>query len=236
MVHSKNYLFSNLKESNKRVVVGIDEAGRGPVLGYLVYCIMIFEVDDIPEDVKDSKVLTDRKRRLIFENLKKKDFAYKALHPTFITSQMESSINLNNISWFCVIELISLVVEKYTNIEGIYIDAIGDCSKLKSFLKTKFDQEFFIEPKADGKYPVVSGASIVAKVVRDDKLREFGIEIGSGYPSDPITKNWLSKSCNKVFGWNEGVRYTWGTAKNVLGYNKSKQYIGSLSGFYIHPE
>ncbi|KAK6090930.1 hypothetical protein P3W45_000175 [Vairimorpha bombi] len=232
----KNHLFSNLKESNRKVVVGIDEAGRGPVLGYLVYCIMVFEINDIPEDVRDSKVLTDKRRRYIFDKLKGRNFAYKALHPAFITSQMESLVNLNNISWYCVFELISLVVEKYSNIEGIYIDAIGDCSKFKSFLQTKFDHEFFIEPKADGKYPVVSGASIVAKVVRDDKLLEFGLHIGSGYPSDPITKNWLSKSCNKVFGWGECVRYTWGTAKNILGYNKSKQYTGRLSGFYIHPE
>lgn len=232
----KNCTVSNITSSDQKVVIGIDEAGRGPVLGYLVYCAMVFPVDEIPNGLKDSKVLNDKKRRSIYETLKNQNHVYKALHPAYITSQMESLINLNNLSWFCVADLLEIVLSKYTNVEGIYIDAIGDCTKLKNFLLTKFNQKFYVESKADSKYQVVSGASIIAKVVRDDKILEFGNISGSGYPSDPSTKNWLIKSCNKVFGWGESVRYTWGTAKNILGFNKSKQFFGSLSGFYVHSE
>ncbi|EQB60174.1 ribonuclease subunit a [Vairimorpha apis BRL 01] len=61
-------------------------------------------------------------------------------------------------------------------------------------------------------------------------------KMGSGYPSDPVTRKWLLDNCNKVFGWGECVRYTWSTVKKMLGENKSRKFCGILSDFYYCPE
>jgi ribonuclease H2 subunit A len=66
------------------------------------------------------------------------------------------------------------------------------------------------ESKADDKYPVVSAASIIAKVTRDtllenwhfeEKEKEFSREFGCGYPSDPLCKQWLSEEIDEAFGY-----------------------------------
>lgn len=233
-MESQNLSFSSLKKSDKRVIVGVDEAGRGPVIGYMVYCVMVFEVDNVPKNLKDSKMLTEKMRNDIFVTLKDYNYAYTALHPSYITTKMLSNVNLNDISWNTVLNLLKLVCNAYTNIEGIFIDAIGTCDKLKEFLELNIKHKCTVESKADSKYPVVSGASIVAKVTRDDLLSKFNISFGSGYPSDPVTKKWLTKEVNYIFGWGKSVRYTWNTAKNILGYNKSKKFTRRLSGFYVH--
>eukprot|EP00983_Pelagomonas_calceolata_P130955 1161729-Pelagomonas_calceolata.AAC.17 len=76
--------------------------------------------------------------------------------------------------------------------------------------------------QADALYPVVSAASIVAKVLRDRALesnkKDVGLEehvqLGSGYPADPHTKAWLRSSLNDVFGFSQPqlVRFSWETA------------------------
>lgn len=88
------------------------------------------------------------------------------------------------------------------------------------------------ESKADDKYPVVSAASIVAKVSRDLQLntwvfkeamavgQEFDHEFGCGYPSDPKSKIWLQKHCDDVFGFPSLVRFSWKTCKDMIAKNK----------------
>ena len=60
---------------------------------------------------------------------------------------------------------------------------------------------FTVKPKADAIYPIVSAASIAAKVSRDRTIEKLGEGAGSGYPSDPKTKAWLAASMDPVFGY-----------------------------------
>lgn len=88
------------------------------------------------------------------------------------------------------------------------------------------------ESKADDKYPVVSAASIVAKVSRDLQLNtwvfkeeqaagfEFDHNFGCGYPSDPKSKVWLNKHSDAVFGFPSLVRFSWKTCKDMIAKNK----------------
>jgi len=69
--------------------------------------------------------------------------------------------------------------------------------------------KFTVCPKADSLFPIVSAASIAAKVYRDRSLEGHvdieGLhttEFGSGYPADPETKTWLEKHTNPVFGYD----------------------------------
>jgi len=84
------------------------------------------------------------------------------------------------------------------------------------------------ESKADDKYPVVSAASIVAKVSRDELLAQwvfkeavsneiqFDHDFGCGYPSDPKSKIWLNKLRDENFGFPTLVRFSWKTSKDMI--------------------
>jgi ribonuclease H2 subunit A len=85
-----------------------------------------------------------------------------------------------------------------------FIDTVGDAESYKRRLSTKFPGiEFTVCPKADSLYPIVSVASIVAKVVRDSST---SLASGSGYPSDPATKQWLKENIDEVFAYPSSVR------------------------------
>lgn len=73
-------------------------------------------------------------------------------------------------------------------------------------LQTKLSQrfpgiKFTVKPKADALFPIVSAASIAAKVSRDRCIEKLGPGVGSGYPADPKTKQYLTRACDRVFGW-----------------------------------
>jgi ribonuclease H2 subunit A len=84
--------------------------------------------------------------------------------------------------------------------------------------------EIIVESKADDTYPVVSAASICAKVTRDKVLeewqfkekKEFSNDYGCGYPSDPKTKQWLRDNLDPVFGFPSLVRFSWKTSSKIL--------------------
>ena len=85
-----------------------------------------------------------------------------------------------------------------------------------------------MESKADFNHPVVSAASICAKVTRDTVLREWTFsekkdidkEYGCGYPSDPKAKEWLKRNLDPVFGYPTLVRFSWKTCYSILEENK----------------
>ena len=88
--------------------------------------------------------------------------------------------------------------------------------------------EIVVESKADDTYPIVSAASICAKVTRDHALRDFKFPeeeskemifsrtFGCGYPGDKITKAWLVDHMDPVFGFPSNVRFSWKTSYELL--------------------
>ncbi|KAL0223215.1 hypothetical protein P9112_002605, partial [Eukaryota sp. TZLM1-RC] len=206
------------------------EAGRGPVLGSMVYtiaCINIPSSDfdyttsltDIP--VADSKVLTSTDRESIAEllnNLESFTSFSKAISAQDISSQQLANepLSLNDIAKSAVIQLINQVLSSFS-ISHIYVDTLGKPSFYKKFLTSEFPNiNFTVASKADSLYPIVSAASIVAKVKRDLLLKQdVGCDL-SGYPADPKTKQWLNNNLCPVFGWGRHVRYAWSTAEILL--------------------
>ncbi|CEP24562.1 K00627 pyruvate dehydrogenase E2 component (dihydrolipoamide acetyltransferase) [Cyberlindnera jadinii] len=109
----------------------------------------------------------------------------------------------------------------------VYVDTVGPPMSYQAKLQKRFPQlKITVAKKADALYPVVSAASICAKVTRDfsllwTKKELYGdchddVQWGSGYPSDPKTKKWLVEDVDKLFGWGSVVRFSWGTAKEAL--------------------
>lgn len=110
------------------------------------------------------------------------------------------------------------------------MDTVGPPGPYASLLQGHFPQvTVTVSSKADSLYPVVSAASICAKVIRDSSLRawrssrereggegEGREEVGSGYPGDPTTKRWLDSHLDPIFGFEDVVRFSWKTVDEVL--------------------
>ncbi|CAN6445015.1 unnamed protein product [Victoria cruziana] len=211
-------------------MMGIDEAGRGPVLGPMVYgCLYCpFSYKDALSSLNfaDSKTLKEEKREELFENLRTDDsigWAVDVIDSRVLSAKMlrKVKINLNEISHESAMGLISRVLKLGILLTEVYVDTVGDAEKYRIKLSEKFPGiKFVVAKKADSIYPVVSGASIVAKVTRDRALREWVFDetaenmnrnFGSGYPGDPETKAWLNHHKHSVFGFPSLVRFSWGT-------------------------
>ncbi|GMP68325.1 hypothetical protein CsSME_00027971 [Camellia sinensis var. sinensis] len=211
-------------------IMGIDEAGRGPVLGPMVYgclyCALSYQKTLSSLNFADSKTLKEEKREELFENLKADEsigWAVDVIDPRELSAKMlqKNKINLNEISHNSAMGLVSRVLNMGVLLTEVYVDTVGDPEKYRIRLSERFPSiKFVVAKKADSLYPVVSGASIVAKVTRDRALRDWVLDetaenmhrnFGSGYPGDPETKSWLEDHQHSVFGFPTLVRFSWGT-------------------------
>ncbi|XP_067935444.1 ribonuclease H2 subunit A-like [Watersipora subatra] len=215
--------------------LGIDEAGRGPVLGPMVYGVAYSPLDnkgDLKEmGFADSKTLSEPQRDKMFDELNARTDAIgwmvKILSPHYISTCMlrRSKYNLNELSHDTAIELIQSVLKKGVRVKEVYVDTVGDPDKYQKKLKILFpDLEITVAKKADATYSIVSAASICAKVARDKATQnwkfaekvELTEDYGSGYPGDPKTKEFLAKNVDRVFGFSKLVRFSWSTASKLL--------------------
>ena len=230
----------------KPCVLGIDEAGRGPVLGPMVYGIAYCPVDknaDLKElGVDDSKALKESEREELLEKLLEKSvseyvgWAIHILSPRYISQSMfkRSKYNLNTISHDTAIGLINKALTAGVRVSEVYVDTVGIPEKYQAKLESIFPElKITVAKKADSLYPCVSAASICAKVARDKAVSNwsfsessedsgggstlnFSKEWGSGYPGDPVTKKFLRDNLDPVFGFPSIVRFSWSTAEKLL--------------------
>lgn len=218
--------------------LGVDEAGRGPVLGPMVYGIAFCALEKAAAlkelGCADSKQLTEEKRETIFGDMNQQEYArtamgwaVHAISPDTISRSMFRRVkhSLNEVSMDSAIGLIRRAQELGVNIAEVYVDTVGPPEKYQEKLSRIFpDYLITVAKKADSTYPVVSAASIAAKVTRDHALAwEFpenaaltGTAFGSGYPGDPVTKAFLSDHIEPVFGYPRIVRFSWSTAEKAL--------------------
>jgi ribonuclease H2 subunit A len=215
------------------VVLGIDEAGRGPVLGPMVYGLAFWNASkeaDIPKGFQDSKALSEETRNKLFRELLDHadiGFCMRAFLPSEISRNMlrENPYNLNQMSHDAAILLIRKLLVAGVKIEKCFIDTVGIASHYQRKLETEFPGlSFVVESKADANYAPCSAASVVAKVIRDRMLEgwkfsesgEFSRDFGSGYPSDPKCKAWMENLHDKVYGYNDFVRFSWRPVKQRM--------------------
>jgi len=234
-------------KEGRGVILGIDEAGRGPVLGPMTYAAAFWSPDSsdsIPSGFNDSKQLSPEKRASLFEEIqssKSIGFVLRVLHASEISRNMlrGAPYNLNAMSHDAAIEMIWAVVDAGVKIDTCYIDTVGIADFYRSKLERVFEGKgitFVVEKKADAKYAPCSAASVVAKESRDTIIANWkwteapnyearhANEFGSGYPSDPKCKVWLDSNCNVdvPFGFPDFVRFSWGPAKNALKQHGEK--------------
>lgn len=220
----------------KEWILGIDDAGRGPVIGPMVLAGCLIDAETEKElkklGVKDSKQLTQKRREVLAEKIKElaETFEIVLAYPEEIDGKNHDGVNLNALEAIKMAEIINRINKGYSKIKVVIDCPSVGIEKWKDFLKTKIDNlsnlEIVCEHKADINHVAVSAASILAKCVREieiGKLKEkYGDEIGSGYCSDPLTIRFLEKNSRKHK--DDGIfRKTWETWKNICGESEQKK-------------
>jgi len=211
-----------------KYLLGVDDAGRGPVIGPMLLCGVLIEADNQEHfrdiGAKDSKLLTPAQREKLAEIIKKevKMFRTKIITPSEIDTGMGIGLNLNQVEALACGTIINEITEHLSEEEKKNTKIILDCpsintsgwkNQLLEYVKDK-KLEIHCEHKADFNHPVVSAASIIAKVTRDEEIekikKQIGIDFGSGYPSDPYTKAFLKEHVND-FKKERIFRESWAT-------------------------
>jgi ribonuclease H len=151
------------------VVLGIDEAGRGSVLGPMVYGAAYWSSaceSKIPKDFNDSKQLKEDDRERLFETILNHNdigFVVRSLLPSEISRNMQrvNPYNLNEMSHDAAISIIRKLVDNGIQVKTAYIDTVGNPKAYQRKLEGQFPGiEFVVESKADAKYAPCSAASV----------------------------------------------------------------------------
>ena len=201
-------------------ILGIDEAGRGSVLGPMVIAGVIVpeKMEKVLErmGVKDSKRLTANRRTILSRKLKKM-FEYEIVVITAreIDEMRASGINLNEIEKNAMESIILKLKPEKAIVDAVDVKA----ERFQENLRNDTGANVIAEHKADDKYIEVSAASIIAKAERDAQIAEINKEfiktggIGSGYPSDPTTKKFLTNYTYDEMP--DFVRRSWATVAKM---------------------
>jgi len=203
----------------------------GPMVYAAAWCCLKDEKRLMKMGFMDSKVLKQQVRQRLFSDIRKSNiigFKADVISPEILSHNMTSiqTKNLNIISHESAMNLIQHAIDYGANITQVFVDTVGPPKKYQAKLEARFPQiSITVSKKADSIYPIVSAASICAKELRDECLKNWYFkepdlnvtrDFGSGYPSDPVTKEWMKKNVDKVFGFPCVVRFSWKTCVNAM--------------------
>jgi len=218
------------------LVAGVDEAGRGPVIGPMVMAIAVIEEKDLvllqTMGVKDSKLLTHQKRYEIFNLLQEVcKIEYTVVSPKEIDAAVLShSDNLNWLEARVAAKLIDKIncAKVILDCPSINLETYGNYIKNKVKGEKTKKPKIIVEHKADLNYLIVGAASIVAKVKRDEEIEKIRVkikkEIGSGYSSDPITQKFVEENWNKKYDFFRKSWDTWKKHKSKFAQKSLGEY------------
>jgi ribonuclease HII len=210
------------------LILGIDDAGRGPVIGPMVLagCLITEETEKEFRrlGVRDSKQLTKKRRAFLEGVIKEKAeaFAIQVMPASEIDGKNDSGINLNDVEAHMAAKIINEINKGFTKIKVVIDCPSTNRTNWREDVRTHIENlsnlEIACEHKADRNHIAVSAASILAKEEREremDILREkYGESIGSGYSSDPKTTKFLETNIKKLE--NHGIfRKSWKTWKKA---------------------
>jgi len=153
-----------LKDHGVKYVIGLDEAGRGPLAGPILTAATVLDLDDIIDDINDSKKLSEKKREALFPVILEKAVFKKAVA---VTIEAIAKYNVRNATIKGMEECLSdcpYIEESIVLIDGDLILSNVDLNKQKSVVK------------GDAKSASIAAASIIAKVTRDTIMRKYALE------------------------------------------------------------
>ena len=207
------------------LVAGVDEAGRGCVIGPLVVAGVMLKAENLPSlselGVKDSKLLTPKKREALYPEIIHLTEKYQIIKvlPYQIDKAVESARRLHKLNRLEAQTMAQIIealkpdeayVDAADTVEHRFGNHIKECLKIKTRIISKH--------KADKIFPVVSAASIIAKVERDREIASLKVEygdFGSGYLTDGKTMVFLRQLLEKNDDYPSFVRKSWKPAKRA---------------------
>jgi len=207
----------------KRISLGSSNQ-TDPVLGPLVLCGVCFTENNLPYltkiGAKDSKKLSPKRRHELAQLIKDNCHSYEIIIVSAkeIDAREKKRITINRLEELKMAEIINILKP-----DIIYIDAADvNEERFGTSIKNLLDyspKKIISKHKADDTYPIVSAASIIAKDKRDaiiEQLKQEYGDIGSGYPSDKKTTDFLRNYIKKNKIVPDFVRKTWDTTKRIL--------------------
>jgi len=215
------------------LIVGVDDAGRGSVVGPLVIAGILIKEEDLPGliqlGVKDSKLLSPHRRETLAVEIKRivEKYSLIKLSPREIDEVVENGKKLHRLNRLEAQAMAKVIEVLKPDIA--YVDAsdvIEERFKQHILECLPFQVKIVSEHKADKTYPVVSAASIIAKVERDKEIAELAKkygDFGSGYPSDQRTVNFLQQCLEKWKEYPNDIRKSWKPAKKAKSDSDSRQ-------------
>ncbi len=198
------YKYENeLYRSNIKTIGGVDEVGRGPLIGPVVAACVVLPKTFILEGLNDSKKISEKKRNLFYSYIIENCLAYGI---GIVDAEEIDKINIYEASKKSMVLAIK-EVQKQLKLDHVLIDA----------MKLELDIPSTSIIKGDANSISIAAASVVAKVVRDkmmydldEKYPMYGFRNHKGYP----TKKHIEAL--KKYGIIEGYRKSYGPVKEVL--------------------
>lgn len=207
------------------LIAGVDEAGRGCVIGPLVVAGVAVSSENIQSlidlGVKDSKLLTTKKREVLYSEILKLTRSYHIIkvQPSQIDRVVQSKRKLHKLNRLEA-ETMAKIIEELKP-DKAYVDAADVLeNRFGNHIKERLTIDITIvsKHKADRTYPVVSAASIIAKVERDREIADLKMangDFGSGYLTDSKTITFLKQLLSENGDYPSFVRQSWKPAKKV---------------------
>ena len=202
-------------------ICGVDDAGRGSMIGPMVIAGISIEKKNIPKlrklGVRDSKKLSSKKRELLYKEIVKLVDDYHVIRiPPRTIDKYVFEHNLNHLEAKKMAEVISNLNPDLSYVDSCDVNAarfgreisdLSNKSKVKSY------------HYADSRFVVVSAASIIAKVSRDRSIMRLNktTNLGSGYPSDKKSVNYVKKVVSSKKSLPTSIRKSWKPVQKILG-------------------
>jgi ribonuclease HII len=207
------------------LIAGVDEAGRGCVIGPLVVAGVMVKAENMNVlselGVKDSKLLTSRQRELLYPMITQLAEKYYTVHvmPCQIDKAVESTRRLHKLNRLEAQTMARVIdelkpdeafVDAADTVEHRFGNHIQECLKTKTKIVSRH--------KADRLFPVVSAASVIAKVERDREVAALRMnygDFGSGYLTDEKTMAFLKRLIDGFDDYPSFIRKSWKPAKRA---------------------
>ena len=209
------------------MICGVDEAGRGPVIGPMVVCAVAVESDAPLRqlDVRDSKKLSPERREALAPEIRKLCRFEVLIVSAEDIDAKRAEMSLNDFEALLFATVIGKLKPEVAYVDSADVNEFDFRRSIAHHLP--FELEIVSKHGADDLFPVVSAASIIAKVTRDAEMRrieeELGSKIGSGYSHDVETIAFLTKWLGEKGALPPHTRLSWDTAKRLLSANATRK-------------
>jgi len=204
------------------LLLGADEAGKGPVIGSMFVAGLVIEEERLFDlaafGVKDSKQLLPEKRKILARKIERiaTDQYILEVKPRII-DELRQVMTMNDIMVRSFSQVVARLQADRAILDAADVDADRFARRVREASNTRM--ELVAEHKADERHQVVSAASIMAKVSRDASIQqleeEVGCRIGSGYPHDQETLDFLSRWVRENQDLPPFARHSWATARRI---------------------